>query len=156
MAVLIISEDSVGKVAGLKTDGKTSALSTVVVMGNAGEEELTPLRDAGLTAMTWIGLIEKGKASIQEFRKPAPDDVINLNYTSGTTGDPKGAMITHRGVCSQLAGLGPHCYFSNTSVHLALLPFQHIGEKILFHLCIFGGTAIGFSQGNPALLLSDA
>nr|ASU91351.1 4 coumarate CoA ligase [Indosasa hispida] len=59
-----------------------------------------------------------------------PDDVVALPYSSGTTGLPKGVMLTHRSlitsVAQQVDGENPNLYFSKEDVLLCLLPLFHI------------------------------
>lgn len=59
-----------------------------------------------------------------------PDDVVALPYSSGTTGLPKGVMLTHRSlitsVAQQVDGENPNLYFSKEDVVLCLLPLFHI------------------------------
>lgn len=59
-----------------------------------------------------------------------PDDVVALPYSSGTTGLPKGVMLTHKGlvtsVAQQVDGENPHLYIHGDDVVLCALPFFHI------------------------------
>ncbi|KAK3130979.1 hypothetical protein QOZ80_6BG0500480 [Eleusine coracana subsp. coracana] len=59
-----------------------------------------------------------------------PDDVVALPYSSGTTGMPKGVMLTHRSlvtsVAQQVDGANPNLYFSKEDVLLCVLPLFHI------------------------------
>uniref|UniRef100_K3XWM5 4-coumarate--CoA ligase n=1 Tax=Setaria italica TaxID=4555 RepID=K3XWM5_SETIT len=59
-----------------------------------------------------------------------PDDVVALPYSSGTTGMPKGVMLTHRSlvtsVAQQVDGENPNLYFSQDDVLLCVLPLFHI------------------------------
>ncbi|KAK1613433.1 hypothetical protein QYE76_037106 [Lolium multiflorum] len=59
-----------------------------------------------------------------------PDDVVALPYSSGTTGLPKGVMLTHRSlvtsVAQQVDGENPNLHFSSTDVLLCVLPLFHI------------------------------
>ncbi|GJN19148.1 hypothetical protein PR202_gb06390 [Eleusine coracana subsp. coracana] len=59
-----------------------------------------------------------------------PDDVVALPYSSGTTGLPKGVMLTHRSlitsVAQQVDGENPNLYFHEDDVLLCLLPLFHI------------------------------
>ena len=97
---------------------------------------------------------------------PAPrevlthDDVVTIMYTSGTTGHPKGAMITH-GMnfwnCSNLgtpAGVGRH------TVHLSVLPLFHTGGLNCYSNPVLhaGGTVVimrTFDPGQALRLLGD-
>ncbi|WOL17371.1 putative 4-coumarate--CoA ligase 3 [Canna indica] len=59
-----------------------------------------------------------------------PDDVVALPYSSGTTGLPKGVMLTHRSlitsVAQQVDGENPNLYFHEDDVLLCVLPLFHI------------------------------
>jgi long-chain acyl-CoA synthetase len=80
--------------------------------------------------------------------KISPDDLAALPYTGGTTGDPKGAMLTHRNVVA----LQEQLKRSYTKIEdgkeivLAVLPFYHIyGQSAIMLTGAFrGGTAILF------------
>ncbi|KAE9602414.1 putative 4-coumarate--CoA ligase [Lupinus albus] len=62
--------------------------------------------------------------------KISPDDVVALPYSSGTTGLPKGVMLTHKGlvtsVAQQVDGENPNIYFHKNDVILCVLPLFHI------------------------------
>lgn len=68
-----------------------------------------------------------------------PDDVVALPYSSGTTGLPKGVMLTHRGlvtsVAQQVDGENPNLYFHSEDVILCVLPLFHIYSLNSILLC---------------------
>ncbi|KAF8783826.1 hypothetical protein HU200_000266 [Digitaria exilis] len=67
---------------------------------------------------------------LEEDEDIHPDDVVALPYSSGTTGLPKGVMLTHRSlitsVAQQVDGENPNLYFTKEDVILCLLPLFHI------------------------------
>ncbi|KAF8407321.1 hypothetical protein HHK36_006448 [Tetracentron sinense] len=71
--------------------------------------------------------------------KISPDDVVALPYSSGTTGLPKGVMLTHKGlvtsVAQQVDGENPNLYFSSEDVVLCVLPLFHIYSLNSVLLC---------------------
>ncbi|KAI4377673.1 hypothetical protein MLD38_015262 [Melastoma candidum] len=75
-----------------------------------------------------------------------PDDVVALPYSSGTTGLPKGVMLTHRGLVTNIAqqvdGENPNLYFHKDDVILCLLPMFHIYSINTVMLC---GLRVGAS-----------
>ena len=69
----------------------------------------------------------------------SPDDVVALPYSSGTTGLPKGVMLTHKGlvtsVAQQVDGENPNLYFHKEDVILCVLPLFHIYSLNSVLLC---------------------
>lgn len=69
----------------------------------------------------------------------SPDDVVALPYSSGTTGLPKGVMLTHRGlvtsVAQQVDGDNPNLCFTGDDVILCVLPLFHIYSLNSVLLC---------------------
>ncbi|KAL8152489.1 hypothetical protein V2J09_010249 [Rumex salicifolius] len=68
-----------------------------------------------------------------------PDDVVALPYSSGTTGLPKGVMLTHKGLVTsvgqQVDGENPNLYFHKDDVILCVLPLFHIYSLNSVLLC---------------------
>ncbi|KAL2927389.1 4-coumarate--CoA ligase 1 [Bienertia sinuspersici] len=71
--------------------------------------------------------------------KVVPDDVVALPYSSGTTGLPKGVMLTHKSlvtsVAQQVDGENPNLYFNSEDVVLCVLPLFHIYSLNSVLLC---------------------
>ena len=90
-------------------------------------------------------------------RPPNPSTIATLCYTSGTTGQPKGAVITHENLVAVAnAGLSS-CFadMNSSDVYLSFLPLPHIFERIVLSALISCGASIGFSRGNPLLIIED-
>ncbi len=64
------------------------------------------------------------------LKRAKPDDLAILVYTSGTTGPPKGAMISHNNIIFQCVN-GVHAFqMDNTDDRLAFLPMCHVAERV--------------------------
>ena len=74
-------------------------------------------------------LLDAGGADISRHEQAVqPDDVAVILYTSGTTGKPKGAMLTHRILlASGRAQVANYPGLSETDVYLGILPMNHVG-----------------------------
>eukprot|EP00792_Barthelona_sp_PAP020_P005435 TRINITY_DN2647_c0_g2_i1.p1 TRINITY_DN2647_c0_g2~~TRINITY_DN2647_c0_g2_i1.p1 ORF type:complete len:632 (+),score=129.65 TRINITY_DN2647_c0_g2_i1:29-1897(+) len=87
------------------------------------------------------------------------DDICTLVYTSGTTGSPKGAMITHRNLLSALCILNsrlvPFPPEFKRDIYYSYLPMAHVFERTAMHLVIAHGHLIGFFSGSITMLASD-
>jgi long-chain acyl-CoA synthetase len=66
-----------------------------------------------------------------EIDQGAPDDLALLNYTSGTTGNPKGVMLTHANLLSAADALVAAEHFSASDEILCYLPMAWIGDSLL-------------------------
>ncbi|UTF60157.1 AMP-binding protein [Gilvimarinus sp. DA14] len=80
-----------------------------------------------------------------------PDDVAVLQYTGGTTGVAKGAMLTHRNLVANMLQVNLHmqdCFRKNQDLFVAPLPLYHIYAYTIHCMC-------AFSLGNENLLIPN-
>ena len=74
-----------------------------------------------------------------------PDDTAIMVYTSGTTGEPKGAMLSHRYVLNSVESLRQSVPIFDTDVTLSYLPGCHVAERISgIYNRLYNGTAAYF------------
>lgn len=90
----------------------------------------------------------------------SPEDVVALPYSSGTTGLPKGVMLTHKGlvtsVAQQVDGDNPNLYFKKEDVVLCVLPLFHIYSLNSVLLCgLRVGAAILIMQKFDIVALME-
>jgi long-chain acyl-CoA synthetase len=83
-----------------------------------------------------------------------PHDIATILYTSGTMGMPKGVILTHANIvsnvveCARLFPLTPH------DASVSLLPLSHILERTLDFLCFYLGASIAYAESLEAMPLN--
>lgn len=84
------------------------------------------------------------------------EDVINMQYTSGTTGFPKGVMLTHRNILNNGFGIGERMKFTEEDRLCIPVPLFHCFGIVLAVLAILthGGTMVMVELFDPLLVLS--
>ncbi|RHZ05508.1 hypothetical protein DYB31_004804 [Aphanomyces astaci] len=86
---------------------------------------------------------------------PTPSDVSTICYTSGTTGDPKGAILTHRNYTTATLMLADRIDCRGHMVHISYLPLPHVMERCVTSIIARLGASMGFYQGDVIHLMDD-
>jgi long-chain acyl-CoA synthetase len=112
------------------------AIRKVVVFDMEGLGELGDPQVIGLDELRALGRerLQAQPGLIDERRTTrGAQDVAILVYTSGTTGRPKGAMITHANLCAVLSGLSSSLFegMPEGGERIAFLPLCHIAERMI-------------------------
>ncbi|XP_055458772.1 long-chain-fatty-acid--CoA ligase 6 isoform X4 [Psammomys obesus] len=90
---------------------------------------------------------------------PQPDDLSIVCFTSGTTGNPKGAMLTHGNVVADFSGFlkvtEKVIFPRQDDVLISFLPLAHMFERVIQSVVYCHGGRVGFFQGDIRLLSED-
>lgn len=107
--------------------------------------------------MSLAALLESGDSLLggiadEEYRSralaTAPDDLLTILYTSGTTGRPKGVMLTHANLVSNVRSALQVLEITAEDVSLSALPLSHIFERMAGHYVMFSaGATICYAEG---------
>jgi len=113
-------------------------------------------------------LLEQGEALQKASGAPAgtalrkmaeavePDDLATIIYTAGTTGEPKGAMLSHRNIASDVDGTLQVLHYEASDLYLSFLPLSHIFERMAgFYSVLACGAGVAYAQ-NFERVASDA
>lgn len=86
---------------------------------------------------------------------PGEEDLAAIVYTSGTTGRPKGVMLTHRAVLSNVQDIAKEIPLDDEDLFLSYLPLSHTFERTAtYYNCVAHGATLVFSRG-PMQLAED-
>jgi fatty-acyl-CoA synthase len=89
------------------------------------------------------------------FPKVHPTDPVQIQYTSGTTGFPKGALLHHKGIVNEAAFVGERAGMSDGDVCINAMPMYHIGGGAVTELATISwrGTYVVMPNFDPGLTL---
>ncbi|XP_022099327.1 long-chain-fatty-acid--CoA ligase 1-like isoform X2 [Acanthaster planci] len=140
--------------------GEGSAVKLVVIFeGPVPEDKQEALEARGIELVLYRDMLEIGTNNRQEPVVPKKDDVVSICFTSGTTGIPKGARMTHDNFLNDSKGLqvyvGNDYWMSKDDIHLSYLPLAHQYERLVMYILLQRGARIGFFQGDIKKLLDD-
>ncbi|XP_022723130.1 long chain acyl-CoA synthetase 6, peroxisomal-like [Durio zibethinus] len=127
----------------------------VVVVGGFDNEVPSLPSSTGILVVTYSKLLSQGRSNLRPFCPPKPDDVATICYTSGTTGTPKGVLLTHGNLIASVAGFSITTKFNPTDVFISYLPLAHIYERAMQISLLYFGVAVGFYQGDNMKLMDD-
>jgi len=110
-------------------------------------------------ARNWKELLELGKKNAEKYRDEVdkiknsikPEDLVTILYTSGTTGFPKGVMLSHDNLISNVkASVGVHPMgFQHRS--LSFLPISHVYERMLNYHFQYKGISIYYAESMATI-----
>jgi long-chain acyl-CoA synthetase len=145
VAVICSNEDQMKKVAGIRDH--CPHIHNVIVC------DPPPALPAGILSFEQV--VESGRradddanrARFDETRARAKrDDLATLVYTSGTTGNPKGAMLTHGNIASNVLATSKVLPIRNNLVGLSILPLSHILERMGDYCYFYRGCTIAYAE----------
>ena len=130
-----------------RTNAMAAALESV-------RPELPDLRDHVLFS-EWDAFIDSGRSGGRALPEVSTDQPAALLYTSGTTGFPKGALLTHRGVTNDSRLVAQRWDQREGDVNVSPMPLFHAGGCVLASLGTIGtiGTYVPLYAFDPALHL---
>jgi fatty-acyl-CoA synthase len=120
--------------------GDLPGLEDVIFISTAGWDKLLA---AGVAAADAAAAGDEPDALVAREATLAFDDPINIQYTSGTTGFPKGATLSHHNILNNGFFIGEYCRYNEADRVAIPVPFYHCFGMVLGNLaCTTHGAAI--------------
>jgi len=147
----------------LKNLAKMPSLSTIITIEPLDTEKLnTEFSNEmkGLSFHTYAELLEKGRTKgIAEaeaaMEKVESEDLATIIFTSGTTGQPKGVMLTHKNFLAQIPDLEKRIPMEPGELALSVLPVWHSFERECEYIIMNAGGGIFYSKPIGSVILAD-
>lgn len=151
---IVASEMEIEKVR--RVIAQCPAIEKVIVMDDIplqeGEIYLKDVREAGVKFIEeHPGELEARMASV------GPDDYANISYTSGTTADPKGILLTHRNYTANVAQGASVISINRGDIMLIILPMDHCFAHVagLYTMMSYGGSIATVPGKTPQAQLRN-
>jgi long-chain acyl-CoA synthetase len=143
--VIVSNDEQFEKIKSIKSH--CPAIRSAIVM--------EPPADMPSYAMSWESALasgaeqeaSEGRDRFDALRKEStPDDLATIVYTSGTTGNPKGAMLTHGNIASNVATGLPLLPVRTGDVAMNILPLTHILERMVDFCYFYVGATVAYAE----------
>jgi len=158
--VVVCTRAELSALCEAKQTGNCPRFKYVILVDGVIPSATQIAQEAGLTLLSFAKVEAMGAQIVEtqghKHSPPSGTDVATFCYTSGTTGNPKGALITHQNIVCTTAGVAKRgVQQQSTDRHLSYLPLPHIFERVIMAGVLAGGASVGFYRGDPKLLLED-
>jgi len=153
--VVICSKESTPKMLAVRH--KCPNLEIIIQMEKVDAEQAEQAKAKNVKMISFDEVLKDGQANPHDGQKPNPDDLCTIMYTSGTTGDPKGVLITHKNVVAVMAAAEQLLdgLLAMGDSYLSYLPLAHIFERAVVNVALYRGCRIGFYQGDVRKIIDD-
>ncbi|PYQ13442.1 MAG: long-chain fatty acid--CoA ligase [Acidobacteria bacterium] len=110
-------------------------------------------------ALAWTALVKEGEeihrsdpGRFEMLRGGvSPEDLASILYTSGTTADPKGVMLTHSNFAANINSTLGAIPITPESIALSFLPLSHAFERLVHFACLAAGATIAYAESIEAV-----
>ena len=121
------------------------------------------VQDSGIELYYYSNLITEGqkwriehKGEVEaELEKGSIEDTATIIFTSGTTGTPKGVMLSHKNFLTQLDEIVERIYLNPGDKALSVLPVWHVFEREVEYVIMIQAATICYSKPVGSILLAD-
>ncbi len=158
---VVENEAQAKKISRIKKNIPT--LESVIYFDDITEETKSVLSDQKVNSYKFDELVAKGHewrklhpdAVEQELEKGKKDDLCTIIFTSGTTGTPKGVMLTHGNIMCQLDEVVERIFLNPGERAVLVLPVWHAFQRAVEYVILSQGATLCYSKPVGAVLLQD-
>ncbi|KAF8387686.1 hypothetical protein HHK36_026340 [Tetracentron sinense] len=135
-------------------------LKLIVCFTSLTKEERDKAANIGIKSNPWNEFLQMGRENPAELLLPQPFSICTIMYTSGTSGDPKGVVLTHENITTNVRGVDLFmAQFEDKmtvdDVYLSFLPLAHILDRMIEEYFFHKGASVGYYHGDIKALKDD-
>nr|BAG97315.1 unnamed protein product [Oryza sativa Japonica Group] len=132
----------------------------LVAFTSGTSEEITSADQIGMKLYSWKDFLKMGKENPAQPCAPKPNDTCTIMYTSGTSGEPKGVMLSHESHAIYVKGVDLFMEqfddkMTTDDVFLSFLPLAHILDRMIEEFFFHKGASVGYYHGDLNALRDD-
>ncbi|XP_045476219.1 long-chain-fatty-acid--CoA ligase 5 isoform X2 [Harmonia axyridis] len=139
-------------------DKSPRCLKTMIVCRDVRPATKTRAKNRGIEIIKFTDIEARGAKTDNPLVPPLPTDLCTICYTSGTTGNPKGVMLTHENVIASVSAvqmqMGEY-KLKSTDCMISFLPLAHMLERCCENAMYMMGGSVGFYMGDIRRLSDD-
>ncbi|MDR0487558.1 MAG: long-chain fatty acid--CoA ligase [Treponema sp.] len=147
----------------LSCKAELPALKTLITFDPVDGETEAAAVQAGVTVHYFASVIALGqkRENIQtggaeaEMDKGGPEDTATIIFTSGTTGEPKGVVLSHRNFICQLSAFDLVFETKPGDIWLSTMPVWHVFERLIEYVTFYYTNGIAYSKPAASVLMAD-
>lgn len=137
----------------------SSNLKTIVSFGKISDMQKKEADELGVSCFSWEEFPQLGRLDC-ELPPKHKTDVCTIMYTSGTTGEPKGVILTNGALVAEVLSVDQLLFLTDRVAaeedsYFSFLPLAHVYDQVIETYCIYKGASIGFWQGDVRYLMED-
>ncbi|MCL2763554.1 MAG: AMP-binding protein [Treponema sp.] len=143
---------------------KMPQLATLILIDNEFDKGQYFTALSGIRVLGYRDIMEKGKAFVAkegtksieaEIEQGKGDDLATIIFTSGTTGEPKGVMLSHKNILNQSINAPQVLGNKAGDIWLTVLPVWHSFERAVQYIALHAGGALAYSKPVGKIMLAD-
>lgn len=137
----------------------SSNLKTIVSFGKISDMQKKEADELGVSCFSWEEFPQLGSLDC-ELPPKHKTDVCTIMYTSGTTGEPKGVILTNGALVAEVLSVDQLLFLTDRVAaeedsYFSFLPLAHVYDQVIETYCIYKGASIGFWRGDVRYLMED-